>query len=99
MLSANYLKDVGDLVGVVYTFENEGDILPKHSHTEVSAHITIVCSGRIKAYSHDWEIEAVPGQVLNFLANQPHEFKALEPNTKIVNIVKTHNGDNEQVDL
>ena len=92
MLSNKPLKDCGDIRGVIYDFEKSGDILPKHNHTEDNVHITIICRGRFKVYSHDWEMEATAGQVLNFQPNHPHEFMALEDNSRIVNIVKKHGG-------
>ncbi len=72
----------------MYTFEQAGDILPKHNHTENDAHITIVARGSLRAYSHDWELIATAGQMLNFRPNEPHEFVALEDNTRVFNIVK-----------
>ena len=88
MLSGKALKNLGSLRGVMYDFEKTGDILPKHNHTESDAHITIVARGKIKAYSHDWELEAIAGQLLDFPAEQPHELIALEDNTRIFNIRK-----------
>lgn len=93
MLRDEHLKNIGDLRGIMYTFEKAGDILPKHNHTEFDVHITIVARGRIKAYSHDWELEASAGQMLNFRANEPHELLALEDDTRIFNIVKRYNGE------
>lgn len=81
-----------DIRGAIYDFAATGDVLPKHNHDENTAHITIVARGRLKAYSHDWEIEASAGQVLNFRAGEPHELMALEDGTRIVNIVKKHGG-------
>ena len=92
MLLANRLENVGDLRGSIYDFEKAGDILPKHSHTEDSIHITIVARGRIKAYSHDWEQEGTAGQIFNFRPEEPHELMALEDNTRIVNIQKKMGG-------
>ena len=92
MLSDKPLLDCGDLRGTIYDFEKVGDILPKHSHNESNVHITIVARGRVKVYSHDWELEATAGQVLNFQPNKPHEFKALEDNSRIVNILKKMGG-------
>ena len=83
---------VGDLNGSIYDFELAGDILPKHIHDETNVHITIVCKGKIKAYSHDWEKEAVAGQVMDFCAGEPHEIMALEDNTRIINIIKKFGG-------
>jgi len=88
MLSVKPLENLGSLRGAMYDYEKAGDSLPKHNHDEKSAHITIVARGRIKVYSHDWEIEAVAGQLLDFPAGQPHEFMALEDNTRIFNIIK-----------
>lgn len=84
--------DLGDIRGAIYDFAAAGDILPKHNHTEDTAHITIVARGKLKAYSHDWEKEAVAGQVIDFRAGEPHELMALEDNTRIVNIVKKFGG-------
>jgi hypothetical protein len=75
-----------------YDFENKGDVLPKHNHTENDIYINIVARGKIKAYSHDWEIEATAGQILDFRPNEPHEIMALEDNTRIFNILKKMGG-------
>jgi len=92
MLLVEQLKNLGDLQGSMYDFEKSGDILEKHTHTEDSVHITIIAKGKIKAYSHDWSIEATAGQLLNFRAGEPHELMALEDNTRIFNIVKKFGG-------
>jgi quercetin dioxygenase-like cupin family protein len=93
MLLVKTLENLGDIVGAMYDFEKAGDILPKHNHNEDSVHITIVARGKLKAYSHDWEIEAGPGQLLDFRPNEPHELMALEDNTRIFNIVKKFGGE------
>jgi quercetin dioxygenase-like cupin family protein len=92
MLLVKLLNEYGDLNGAMYDFEYAGDILQKHNHTEDTVHITIVARGKIKVYSHDWKIEAIAGQMLDFRPNEPHEFMALEDNTRIFNIVKKFNG-------
>jgi quercetin dioxygenase-like cupin family protein len=89
MLLGKQLENLGALRGIMYDFEKSGDVLPKHNHTEETAHITIVARGRLKAYSHDWELEATAGQLLNFRAGEPHELMALEDNTRIFNIIKS----------
>lgn len=93
MLLVNQLENLGDIRGVMYDFEKAGDILPKHNHDENTVHITIVARGKLKAYSHDWEKEAVAGQLLDFRAGEPHELMALEDNTRIFNIVKKFGGE------
>lgn len=92
MLRVEPLTEVGDLRGAMYTFEKVGDVLPKHNHTEDDVHVTIVARGRIRAYSHDWSLEASAGQMLNFRAGEPHEIAALEDDTRIFNIVKKFGG-------
>lgn len=94
MLQAKRLE-YGNLKGMLYDFEKAGDILPKHIHTENDVHITIVARGKLKAYSHDWEIEASAGQIIDFRPGEPHELKALEDNTRIINVVKKYNGELE----
>jgi len=92
MLLVKQLESLGDIQGSMYDFEKVGDVLPKHNHDESSAHITIVARGKLKAYSHDWEKEAIAGQLLDFRAGEPHELMALEDNTRIFNIIKKHGG-------
>ena len=87
MLSSRPLN-VGDLRGTIFTFEFAGDVLHKHVHTENDVHITIVASGRIRAYSHDWSKEVVAPGAVDFRAGEPHEISALEDNTVIYNIRK-----------
>jgi len=95
MLQVKELENFGDIKGVMCDFEKTGDILPKHLHDEQSVHITIVARGKLKAYSHDWKIEATAGQVLNFNPYEPHELMALEDNTRIFNIIKKYNGSSD----
>ena len=92
MLLVKQLENFGDIQGSMYDFEKLGDILPKHNHDENTAHITIVARGKVKAYSHDWSMDAVAGQLLDFRPNEPHEIMALEDNTRIFNIVKKFGG-------
>ena len=92
MLLANHIKNLGDLHVTMYDFEKAGDILPKHVHDETNVHITIVARGKLKAYSHDWEREAIPGQMIDFRVGEPHELMALEDNTRIFNIIKKLGG-------
>lgn len=99
MLLPKPLIGLGDIRGTIYDFEKSGDILAKHNHDENTVHITIVAKGKIKAYSHDWEMEAESGKVLDFRPNEPHEIMALEDNTRIVNIVKKFGGTSNDYQL
>jgi len=78
----------GELSGTIYDFEVVGDVLPMHNHDETNAHITVVARGSVKASGEGWKKVFKSGAVIDFPANQPHEFVALQPNTRIVNIVK-----------
>jgi len=92
MLLVKPLENIGNLAGKMYDFEKVGDILSRHNHTEDDVHITIVARGKVKVYSHDWSIDAVAGQLLDFRPNEPHELMALEDGTRIFNIVKKFGG-------
>lgn len=87
------LQGLGDIRGAIYDFERAGDVVAKHVHGENDVHITIVARGKVKAYSHDWEKEAIAGQVLDFRVGEPHEIMALEDGTRIFNITKKFGGE------
>jgi len=78
----------GNLTGTIYDFEAVGDVLPMHTHDENTAHLTIVARGAVRAYGEGWEREFQSGSVVDFPADQQHEFVALKQNTRIVNIIK-----------
>jgi quercetin dioxygenase-like cupin family protein len=86
LLSKNL--SAASLTGVIYDFEVAGDVLPMHNHDETNAHITIVARGSVKASGEGWERVFKSGAIIDFPANQPHEFVALEDQTRIVNITK-----------
>jgi quercetin dioxygenase-like cupin family protein len=78
----------GKLSGAIYDFTEIGDILPKHIHDDSNAHITIIAKGKVKVTAGDWTQEVECGKVIDLPANQEHEFVALEPGSRIVNIQK-----------
>lgn len=80
--------ELGDLKGTIYDLEFVGDKVPKHVHTEDDVHITIVCRGKLKAASHDWETIVDAGGIIDFRPGEPHELTALEDNTRIINMIK-----------
>lgn len=79
---------IGKLTGTIYDFENAGDELPRHNHGELDIHITIVARGSVKIFGDGWETTANTGAILDWEVGQYHGFIALEPNTRLVNIVK-----------
>ena len=78
----------GKLNGTVYDFPETNDFLPMHTHTELDVHITVVARGSFKAHGNGWEKIMNCGDVIDWPANYAHEFIALEPNSRIVNIIK-----------
>jgi len=81
---------LGKLTGVIYDFPEVGDELPLHVHGVDDIHISVVARGRLKAFgpNNSWEQEVSAGTVLDWEPEQWHGFIALEPNTRLVNIVK-----------
>ncbi len=80
--------NVGKLTGVVYDFDDVGDILPMHEHGAADIHITVVARGRLLARGIGWEREIAAGDVLDWDIGQKHEFVALEPRSRLVNLHK-----------
>ena len=78
----------GKLNGTIYDAVEVDDILPMHTHDEEGVHITIVARGSFRVHGDGWEMVAKSGDVLNWKPGQAHEFIALEPNSRFVNIVK-----------
>jgi quercetin dioxygenase-like cupin family protein len=79
----------GIINGSVYDFPKVDDVLPMHTHTEADVHISIVAKGSFKAHGDGWERVLVSGNVVDWPANYPHEFIALEPDSRLVNIRKS----------
>lgn len=78
----------GNLRGGVFDFPHAGDALPMHSHGEADVHITVVARGSFRTHGNGWERVLKAGDVADWKPNDPHEFVALEDNSRIVNIVK-----------
>jgi quercetin dioxygenase-like cupin family protein len=84
----------GDLTGVVYDFARRDDILPLHKHEREDVHITIIGRGSFEVYgppNTEWKVVAVTGQILDWEIGQWHEFKALEDNSRLINVHKYPN--------
>jgi quercetin dioxygenase-like cupin family protein len=78
----------GNLTGRMYDVPEVDDTLPMHTHGEVGNHISIVSKGSFKAHGDGWEMVIKVGNVVDWPANQAHEFIALEADSRLVNIVK-----------
>ena len=76
----------GTISGTIYDYPEVGDILPMHIHDEQSVHITIVARGSFQAHGNGWERTLNCGDVVDWKANDPHEFISLEANSRMVNI-------------
>lgn len=73
----------------IYDFESPGDELPSHTHTADDVHISIVCRGSFSVFGDGWERPLKQGSVVDFEPGQAHAFKALEPKSRLINIVKS----------
>jgi quercetin dioxygenase-like cupin family protein len=78
----------GKLAGTAYDFPVSGDVLPMHQHGESDVHITVVARGSFRAHGNGWERILKAGDVADWQPHDPHEFVALEDNSRIVNIIK-----------
>lgn len=59
-----------------------------HSHDENTNHITIISRGSFTVRGNQWEMIGKEGDVIDWKVGQSHEFIALEPNSRFVNIRK-----------
>ena len=82
------LFTLGKLRGAIYDFLATDDVLLMHSHGDADVHITVVARGSFKAHGNGWERVLKAGDVVDWKPNDPHEFVALEDNSRIVNIIK-----------
>lgn len=80
--------EFGSLTGTVYDFEVVGDTLPMHTHIDENAHISVVARGSFKAHGDGWQRTLATGNVIDWPPNYAHEFIALEPDSRLVNIIK-----------
>lgn len=78
----------GKFTGSVYDAPEVNDILPMHIHGEEGAHVTIIARGSFRVHGNSWELIAKAGDILDWKPGQAHEFIALEPNSRFVNIIK-----------
>lgn len=78
----------GTLQVSVYDFAAAGDILPMHVHDAATAHIIIVLRGAIIVRTPSKSETFGSGDILDTQPGEPHEFEAVEPRTRIANIVK-----------
>jgi quercetin dioxygenase-like cupin family protein len=78
----------GTVNGSIYDFPEVGDTLPMHTHDELTVHISIVARGSFRAFGNGWHCTLNSGDIVDWPAHQEHEFVALEPNSRLVNIVK-----------
>ena len=78
----------GKIKGTIYDFEKINDELPSHWHTEDNYHITIIARGSFTASGLNWSKTLNPGDIIDFAAYQYHQFIALEPNSRLINVQK-----------
>ena len=80
-------QQIGKLTINHFTFIEVGHTLPMHSHPEGEAHLTFVTSGRLRIFGEGWERIVSPGDQLQFDPEFSHAYEALEPMSRITNII------------
>ena len=80
--------NIGRLSGTIYDFDDVGDELPRHTHTVHDVHISIVARGKLQCFGDGWVREVSTGTILDWEPGIYHGFIALEPNSRLVNIIK-----------
>ena len=80
----------GKLSGAVYAFGHVGDELAAHVHDAASNHITIIMQGSFRCTGNHLIDGKVlrQGQVVDWPTGEPHGFVALEPNSRMLQIIK-----------
>ena len=91
------LLNVDSIRGIVFDFPEVGDVLPMQTHDETNVHITICARGRLRVFSNQFELEISAGEVWDWEDGVWHGFEALEPNSRIVNIIKAYSNPNEEI--
>ena len=79
---------MGNLRGTIYDFENKGDVLPTHNHGYSDVHISIVSRGSFRTWGKSFDTTLPTGTVLDWEPGTEHGFEALEPNSRLINIIK-----------
>ena len=82
------IRKIGKLNATIYEFAVAGDVLPMHTHGEDDVHITIINKGSFRIITDTYQKVVVPGQIMDWRVGEPHEIVALEPNGRIINILK-----------
>lgn len=90
--STSFIEKMGDLNLIVYDFKDKDDILEMHTHDESTVHISIVARGDFLIRGNDWEENYSTGSIIDWEPYQMHEFIALTPNSRLVNITKYKKG-------
>jgi quercetin dioxygenase-like cupin family protein len=80
---------MGQLIGVIFTFEEVGDVLPMHRHTELDVHITVIARGRFRVHGPEIGDKIYgEGAVMDWGVGVDHEFVAMTADARVVNIQK-----------
>ena len=72
----------------IYDFEDVGDELAPHAHQAMDNHVSIVARGRFRVSGNGWQREVAAGAIVDFEPGQVHGFVALEPRSRIINVLK-----------
>lgn len=75
-------------IGTLYRFRKAGVVLPRHSHSARSNHSTVVLAGSFSLSEGEATRTVRAGDILALAAEVPHEFRALEDESLILNLAR-----------
>ena len=78
----------GKVSGVIYDMEFKGDELAEHTHSESDCHFTICAKGSVEIITPEWTRILQAGNIIEFFPLQPHTIRALEDNSRVINVIK-----------
>jgi quercetin dioxygenase-like cupin family protein len=76
----------GDLYGIFYSFDQDGDAIPQHLHTEEMFHNIIVLEGKIALEIEGDRYIVKAGAVLDFDGSKEHRVCAVEGPARVLHM-------------
>lgn len=79
--------EIGKIAGTIYTFASIGDEIEMHVHGEHDKHTVICARGSVLVYGPGIRFELKAGGMIWIAAGQEHAIEALEPDSRIFNLL------------
>jgi hypothetical protein len=78
----------GSLKGTRYDFLLQGDTLTLNVPGNDTPCISVISKGSFRATGGDLDLKVYAGNVLNWPDNKQYQITSLEPNSRLVNLIK-----------